>query len=135
MTVTIAHIAGVPFEEWLLPLATTGTGITVALRTALHRSRRPDAVTRHEEPNAIRAAEDDCEERARPGAAGRTGPGWSRSPCDTRLGCDDSGRDRWTGGGTMMTPAIVAPEEWEAARQQLLLKEKALTRARDALAA
>jgi predicted dithiol-disulfide oxidoreductase (DUF899 family) len=35
----------------------------------------------------------------------------------------------------MKTPAIVAPEEWEAARQQLLVKEKALTRARDALAA
>lgn len=35
----------------------------------------------------------------------------------------------------MKTPVIVAPEEWEAARQQLLVKEKALTRARDALAA
>jgi predicted dithiol-disulfide oxidoreductase (DUF899 family) len=33
------------------------------------------------------------------------------------------------------TPPIVAPQEWEAARQQLLVKEKALTRARDALAA
>ena len=32
-------------------------------------------------------------------------------------------------------PPIVSPEEWEAARQQLLVKEKALTRARDALAA
>src|SRR2546422_11568700 len=30
---------------------------------------------------------------------------------------------------------IVSPEEWEAARQQLLVKEKQLTRARDALAA
>ena len=30
---------------------------------------------------------------------------------------------------------IVSPQEWEAARQQLLVKEKALTRARDALAA
>ena len=35
----------------------------------------------------------------------------------------------------MNTPPIVSPEEWEAARQQLLVKEKALTRARDALAA
>ncbi len=35
----------------------------------------------------------------------------------------------------MKTPPIVPPEEWEAARQQLLVKEKALTRARDALAA
>src|SRR6266487_4069232 len=32
-------------------------------------------------------------------------------------------------------PRIVSPKEWEAARQQLLVKEKKLTRARDALAA
>src|SRR3546814_1744087 len=35
----------------------------------------------------------------------------------------------------MHTPPIVSPQEWEAAREQLLVKEKALTRARDALAA
>src|SRR5689334_19768366 len=35
----------------------------------------------------------------------------------------------------LRTPAIVPPEAWEAARQQMLVKEKALTRARDALAA
>src|SRR6476646_92492 len=35
----------------------------------------------------------------------------------------------------MKTPPIVSPEEWEAARQRLLVKEKALTRSRDALAA
>jgi predicted dithiol-disulfide oxidoreductase (DUF899 family) len=35
----------------------------------------------------------------------------------------------------MQTPPIVSPEEWEAARQELLVKEKELTRARDALAA
>ena len=35
----------------------------------------------------------------------------------------------------MKTPPIVSPQEWETARQQLLVKEKALTRARDALAA
>ena len=35
----------------------------------------------------------------------------------------------------MKTPPIVSPQEWEAARQQLLVKEKAFTRARDALAA
>ena len=35
----------------------------------------------------------------------------------------------------MKTPPIVSPEEWEAARQELLVKEKELTRARDALAA
>jgi len=33
------------------------------------------------------------------------------------------------------TPPIVSPQEWEAARQALLVKEKELTRARDALAA
>ncbi|HVJ95919.1 MAG TPA: DUF899 family protein [Acidimicrobiia bacterium] len=35
----------------------------------------------------------------------------------------------------MKTPPIVSPEEWEAARQALLVKEKELTRARDAMAA
>src|SRR5260370_257037 len=35
----------------------------------------------------------------------------------------------------MRTLPIVSPEAWEAARQQMLVKEKALTRARDALAA
>jgi predicted dithiol-disulfide oxidoreductase (DUF899 family) len=35
----------------------------------------------------------------------------------------------------MKTPPVVPPREWEAARQQLLVKEKELTRARDALAA
>ena len=35
----------------------------------------------------------------------------------------------------MDTPPIVSPQEWEAAREKLLVKEKELTRARDALAA
>ncbi len=35
----------------------------------------------------------------------------------------------------MNMPAIVSPEEWAAARNELLVKEKALTRARDELAA
>jgi predicted dithiol-disulfide oxidoreductase (DUF899 family) len=35
----------------------------------------------------------------------------------------------------MHTPPVVSPPAWEAARQQLLVKEKAHTRARDALAA
>ena len=34
----------------------------------------------------------------------------------------------------MKTSAIVTPEEWEAARLRLLVKEKELTRARDAMA-
>jgi predicted dithiol-disulfide oxidoreductase (DUF899 family) len=35
----------------------------------------------------------------------------------------------------MRTPPIVSPQEWDAARQQLLVKEKAQMRAHDALAA
>ncbi|MCE3286483.1 MAG: hypothetical protein K0S64_89 [Gaiellaceae bacterium] len=35
----------------------------------------------------------------------------------------------------MNTPPIVSPQEWQAAREKLLVKEKELTRARDALAA
>jgi predicted dithiol-disulfide oxidoreductase (DUF899 family) len=35
----------------------------------------------------------------------------------------------------MHTPQIVSPQEWEAARQALLIKEKRHTRSRDALAA
>ena len=33
------------------------------------------------------------------------------------------------------TPPVVSQQEWETAREQLLLKEKAFTRSRDALAA
>ena len=46
-------------------------------------------------------------------------------------------RDKEHGKGhlAMKTPPIVSQEEWEAARRQLLVKEKELTRARDALAA
>ena len=35
----------------------------------------------------------------------------------------------------MQSPVIVSPQDWETAREQLLVKEKAHTRARDALAA
>src|SRR3954467_5352759 len=35
----------------------------------------------------------------------------------------------------MKTPPVVSPQAWASAHQQLLVKEKALTRARDALAA
>jgi predicted dithiol-disulfide oxidoreductase (DUF899 family) len=35
----------------------------------------------------------------------------------------------------MKIPKVVSPQEWETARQKLLVKEKELTRARDALAA
>ena len=33
----------------------------------------------------------------------------------------------------MTTPPIVSPEEWQTAWENLLVKEKALTRARDAV--
>ena len=36
---------------------------------------------------------------------------------------------------TMKTPSVVPPQAWEAAREAMLMKEKAFTRARDALAA
>ena len=35
----------------------------------------------------------------------------------------------------MQTPPVVSPEEWEQARRKLLIREKEVTRARDALAA
>jgi predicted dithiol-disulfide oxidoreductase (DUF899 family) len=38
-------------------------------------------------------------------------------------------------GGAMGTPRIASPAEWRAAHQEMLVKEKAFTRARDALAA
>jgi hypothetical protein len=36
----VAHVAGVPFEEWLTPLATTGTGLAIALRAVMRRARQ-----------------------------------------------------------------------------------------------
>ena len=53
------------------------------------------------------------------------------------LSTNISGGKKWimTAQLAMNTPPIVSAEEWEAARQQLLVKEKELTRARDALAA
>src|SRR5690348_17455383 len=44
-------------------------------------------------------------------------------------------KDRKEGLQAMKTPPIVSRQEWEAAREQLLVKEKEVTRARDALAA
>src|SRR6202011_2269752 len=44
-------------------------------------------------------------------------------------------KDRNAEQPALRTPPIVSPEAWDAARQQMLVKEKALTRARDALAA
>jgi predicted dithiol-disulfide oxidoreductase (DUF899 family) len=39
------------------------------------------------------------------------------------------------GGSDMKAPEIVSPQEWQATHEKLLIKEKELTRARDALAA
>jgi predicted dithiol-disulfide oxidoreductase (DUF899 family) len=44
-------------------------------------------------------------------------------------------QERAKGQLAMKKPPIVSPQEWETARQQLLVKEKELTRARDAMAA
>jgi len=43
--------------------------------------------------------------------------------------------DKGKAGITMKTPPIATPQEWQAERERLLVKEKELTRARDALAA
>src|SRR6202051_2947628 len=43
--------------------------------------------------------------------------------------------ERETGASEMNRSRIVSPQEWDAARQQLLVQEKDVTRARDALAA
>ena len=43
--------------------------------------------------------------------------------------------ERKGGQPAMHTPPVLSPQAWEAAREQLLVKEKAQTRARDALAA
>src|SRR5690242_8161418 len=48
---------------------------------------------------------------------------------------NERNEERGKGGLAMKTPPIVTQQEWEAARQQLLVKEKAFTRSRDALAA
>src|SRR5882762_568422 len=44
-------------------------------------------------------------------------------------------KDRNSEQPTMRSPPVVSPEAWEAALQQMLVTEKALTRTRDALAA
>src|SRR5687767_4358377 len=49
--------------------------------------------------------------------------------------CGESRRLPERGGNGVDTPPIVSPEEWQTAWEQLLVKEKELTRARDALAA
>src|ERR1700681_2728259 len=46
-----------------------------------------------------------------------------------------TGKEHEKGHLAMKTPPIVPQQEWEAAHQQLLVKEKAFTRSRDALAA
>ncbi|HEX4688063.1 MAG TPA: hypothetical protein VH228_14890 [Nocardioides sp.] len=37
---TVAHIGGVPVEEWVMPLLTTGSGIALAVGATLRRLRR-----------------------------------------------------------------------------------------------
>ena len=37
---TLAHVAGLPFEEWLGPVVASGSLITVAVSAALRRLQR-----------------------------------------------------------------------------------------------
>jgi hypothetical protein len=39
----LAHIAGVPFEEWVLPLTASGGGIALALHAAMLRLHSKDS--------------------------------------------------------------------------------------------
>ena len=36
----LAHIGGVPFEEWLFPVVATGSSVALALRAMIHRMHR-----------------------------------------------------------------------------------------------
>ena len=36
----LAHVGGVPFEEWLFPLLATGSSVALALRAMIHRMHR-----------------------------------------------------------------------------------------------
>ena len=40
---TVAHVAGMPFEEWLGPIAIGGSGVVAALRVVIwrHLKHRP----------------------------------------------------------------------------------------------
>src|SRR5690348_15464969 len=74
------------------------------------------------------------------GIANRFGRAWClevptpkrRNDMTTR---NESAKEFPKGHIAMKTPPVVSQQEWEAARQQLVVKEKALTRSRDALAA
>lgn len=37
---TLAHLAGIPLEEWIGPIAASGSGIAVAVRELLRRRLR-----------------------------------------------------------------------------------------------
>ncbi len=47
----------------------------------------------------------------------------------------ENGKANGQGPVAMKMPPVVSEQEWEIARQKLLVKEKAVTRSRDALAA
>ena len=62
-------------------------------------------------------------------------PGRDRPTSAAHAGPDGVAGEPVSEGGRHETPPIVSAEEWDAARRQLLVKEKELTHARDALAA
>lgn len=37
---TVAHLGGIPFEEWFAPLAASSSGIVIVLRAAVYRLRQ-----------------------------------------------------------------------------------------------
>ena len=47
---TLAHIAGVPFEEWVAPLTLGGSGVAYAFTWARRRSA-PPALAHHDADN------------------------------------------------------------------------------------
>ena len=64
----------------------------------------------------------------------KTGTREERLAASVEIGKNKERNMEYPKGLPVNTPPIVSPQEWEAAREQLLVKEKALTRARDALA-
>src|SRR5215211_7912451 len=70
-------------------------------------------------------------------ATSRSGAAFATGSPAGRLGPLHGRRRRVPEGGRskVNTPPVVSPEEWKTAREELLVKEKEHTRARDALAA
>ena len=141
------------FTQWLTirsGLCPTRSGAASSNDSARARRRwgRPRAASGSRSPRSPST----CASWRRQGALTRVVEGrthrLSLEPEVLSVAADWMDRQRTCGGGCstsstttsketrpMNTPPIVSPQEWEAAREELLVKEKELTRARDALAA